>query len=75
MKNLNLKTQKINNFIEFQNRLFPDGNIPTREEIKQLVLNGDTSIKTHILNKMYRLQVFRYDVLDETCRYNLYARV
>jgi len=48
------KTQKINNFIEFQNRLFPDGNIPTREEIKQLVLNGDTSIKTHILNKMYR---------------------
>ena len=48
------RTQKINNFIEFQNRLFPDGNIPTREEIKQLVLSGDTSIRTHILNKMYR---------------------
>ena len=48
------KTQKINNFIEFQNRVFPDGNIPTREEIKQLVLNGDTSIRTHVLNKMYR---------------------
>ena len=48
------KTQKINNFIEFQNRVFPDGNIPTREEIKQLVLSGDTSIRTHVLNKMYR---------------------
>ena len=48
------KTQKINNFIEFQNRVFPDGNIPTREEIKQLVLSGDTSIRTYVLNKMYR---------------------
>lgn len=48
------KIQKINNFIEFQDRVFPDGNIPTREEIKQLVLSGDTSIRTHVLNKMYR---------------------
>ena len=48
------KLQKVDNFLEFQNRLFPDGNIPTREEIKQLVLSGDISIRTHVLNKMYR---------------------
>lgn len=48
------KLQKVDNFLEFQNRLFPDGIIPTSDEIKELVLQGDTSIRTHLLNKMYR---------------------
>jgi len=48
------RLQKVDNFLQFQQRLFPDGNIPTREEIKNLVQGGDTSVKTYILNKMYR---------------------
>ena len=30
------RLQKVDNFLQFQQRLFPDGNIPTREEIKIL---------------------------------------
>ena len=48
------RLQKVDNFLQFQQRLFPDGNIPTREEIKNLVQSGDTSVRTYILNKMYR---------------------
>ena len=48
------RLKKVDNFLEFQQRLFPDGNIPTREEIKNLVQGGDTSVRTYILNKMYR---------------------
>lgn len=48
------RLKKVDNFLQFQERLFPDGNIPTREEIKNLVQSGDTSVRTHILNKMYR---------------------
>ena len=48
------RLKKVDNFLEFQQRLFPDGNIPTREEVKNLVQGGDTSVRTYILNKMYR---------------------
>lgn len=48
------RLKKVDDFLEFQQRLFPDGNIPTREEIKNLVQSGDTSVRTYILNKMYR---------------------
>lgn len=40
-------------FLDFVETLFPDGNIPSEEEIFQKVKEGDTTVKTYFLNKMY----------------------
>ena len=52
--------QKVNKLFTFFNTMFPAGNIPTREQIVSSIQSGDTSVKTHILNKMYR-DGFRLD--------------
>ena len=40
-------------FLNFMETLFPDGNIPSEEEIFQKVKEGDTTVRTYFVNKMY----------------------
>lgn len=40
-------------FLNFMETLFPDGNIPSEEEIFQKVKQGDTTVRTYFVNKMY----------------------
>ena len=40
-------------FWNFMETLFPDGNIPSEEEIFQKVKEGDTTVRTYFVNKMY----------------------
>ena len=47
------RQQKKNAFLAFNRTLFPDGNIPSKEEIFEKVKSGDTSVKTYFINKMY----------------------
>ena len=47
------RQQLKNEFLAFNRTLFPDGNIPSQEEIFQKVKSGDTTVKTYFINKMY----------------------
>ncbi|MHC4363289.1 MAG: hypothetical protein ACYSTZ_10710, partial [Planctomycetota bacterium] len=56
---------RVSQFIELQQTLFPDGNIPTQKEIRQRIVDGTATVRDTFIAKMYDLGVPENSLLND----------
>jgi hypothetical protein len=65
---------RVSQFVELQQTLFPDGNIPTQQEIRKRIVDGTATVRDTFIAKMYDLGVPENKLLNELDQTSEFAK-